>query len=191
MNAIKLRNLLLAGIGLALVAIGAIIYFASDYLSKQTVETTHAKIDAELSATDIEHYKQLQQILEKNKLSIEKANQIVSDSAKYEYQDQIIKDIDNYAAQTGVTVKGYDFGNETTNASTANDPTIPKVNGVKSLPVTVNLQSPMPFDNYLRFVKAVEQNLTKMQVRGINITPDTESSNSISNPSVTLIVFVR
>lgn len=191
MNAIKLRNLLLGGIILTLALTGVFIYFASGYLSKETSKTVHAKIDAELSSQDIDKYKALKKLLEQNASSIDKANQVVKSSQEYEYQDQIIRDLNSYAAQTGVSVIGYDFGDSATNASTAVDPTIPVINGVKALTVNVTLSSTVPFDNYLKFVKSIEDNLTKMQVRGINLTPDDKSTGNISNPSVELIVYVK
>jgi len=192
MNAVRLRNLLLICIVLAIGAIGTIIYFASEYLQSSATTTTHARIDAELSAKDVDQLKNLEKILEANTSSIQKVAQIVSESKQYEYQDQIVKDINTYATKTGVNVVGYDFGSTTTTTvPSATSTSKPIVNGIKTQNVTLTLGSPMPFDNYLMFLKAIEQNLTKMQVSGINITPDDKIIDSVSNPSVVLIVYVR
>ena len=190
MNAVMLRNLLIAGVILAFGGVGALIYFASGFLESEVTKTTHAEIDAELSHDDLARLKVLEKTLQANKASVDKAAQIVSDSKQYQYQDQIVNDINAYAAQTGVSVTGYDFGNAfTPNAKSTQK--LPQIKGVKAISVALTLASPMSFDNYLRFVKAVESNLTKMQVSGINITPDEKDMNSISNPSVVLIVYVR
>lgn len=192
MNAVKLRALLLSCIILVLGATVALIYFASVYLQSETTTTIHSKIDAELSRQDVDKLKTLEKVLNTNAASIQKADQIVSESKQYEYQDQIVNDINAYAAKTGVKVTGYDFGTTaTTTAPTTATPVTPTVSGIKTLNVTLTLESPMPFDNYLRFVKAIENNLTKMQVSGINITPDDKDSSKIANPSVILIVYVR
>lgn len=192
MNAVKLRALLLACVILVLGATGTLIYFASAYLQNETTTTVHAKIDAELSSQDVDKLKNLEKVLNTNASSIQKADQIVSESKQYEYQDQIVNDINAYATKTGVKVMGYDFGTTaTTTTPTTATPAALTVSGIKTLNVTLTLESPMPFDNYLRFVKAIENNLTKMQVSGINITPDDKDSSKIANPSVILIVYVR
>jgi hypothetical protein len=191
MNAVTLRNILIASIVLSLAGIGAVIYYASGYLASEVSETVHTRIKADLSKNDLDRLKILEKVLENNKASVEKAAQIVSDSKKYEYQDQIVSDINTYAVKTGVSVTGFDFGDAFATSTRSSAQKTPAVTGVKSISVTLTLGSPMPYDNYLRFIKAVEQNLTKMQVAGINITPDEQSPGAISNPSVVLIVYVR
>ena len=190
MNAIVLRNILIVGVILAIGGVGALIYYANGFLDDEVTQTIHTKIDADLSRDDLARLKALEKTLKTNEASVEKAAQIVSDSKQYQYQDQIVNDINAYANQTGVSVTGFDFGDAFTTAPKATKQT-PQIKGVKTISVTLTLASPMPFDNYLRFVKAVERNLTKMQVSGINITPDEKNMNNISNPTVVLIVYVR
>jgi hypothetical protein len=192
MNAVTLRNLLIASIVLSLGGIGAIIYYASNYLQSEVTQTVHTRIKADLSQHDLDRLKSLEKVLKNNQASVEKAAQIVSDSQKYEYQDQIVSDINTYAIKTGVNVTGFDFGDAfAATAAKSNVQKTPTVTGVKSIVATLTLGSPMSYDNYLMFIKAIEKNLTKMQVAGINITPDEKSPGSISNPSVVLIVYVR
>lgn len=192
MNAITVRNLLIAGLFLATAAIGALIYFASDYVRAEAVTTLHTKIDTQLIEQDITRLQSLEKVLEANQASVAKAAQIVSDSKQYQYQDQIVSDINAFAAASGVNVVGYDFGSVTTRVAPSATPnSAPQISGIKSIPVTLTLSSPMPFDNYLRFIKHIEQNLTKMQVSGINISPDSKDVQQIINPSVVLIVYVR
>lgn len=196
MNAVKLRITFIASIVLGIAAIGALIYYAGRYLESETSKTVHAKIDAELSSQDLERLKNLRKVLDDNKESVEKAAQIVSDSKQYQYQDQIVSDINAYAAKSGVQVNGYDFGTIEVagkpSAPTSSTTTkLPTVAGVKSISVTLTLSSPLPYDNYLRFIKEIENNLTKMQISGIDIVPDADNANNISNPSVVLIVYTR
>lgn len=190
MSAIQLRNILLGGIGLMIVLIGVTIYYASTLLQVEATKSVHAKIDAELVAADLDRLKNLEKVLERNQNSVQKAAQIVSDTKLYQYQDQIIKDIDSYANKTGVQVTVYDFGatDKPTTSSGAQQPTIP---GVKTITVKLTLKSPLPFDNYLRFIKAIEQNLTKMQVSGVNLSPDEDNKNDVSNPGIGLTVYVK
>lgn len=190
MTAVKLRNILIICVILSLGVIGALMYYASKYLGAEATKTLHAKIDVQLIDKDIDQLKNLERTLEANKASVEKAHQIVSDSKQYQYQDQIVSDINTYAAVAGVNVVGFDFGSTGT-TQTTKPLNAPQINGVKTLNVTLTLASPMPFDNYLKFVKAIEQNLTKMQVSGINLAPDPLNNSMITNPTVVLIVYVR
>jgi len=189
MNAVRLRNLMLVGIGLIVILIGVTIYYASSFLRAETIKTVHTKIDAEFSASDLERLKMLQKVLRDDQNSVEKAEQIVSASKQYQYQDQIINDINSYAAKTGVKVTAYDFAAAT--RAPLNGTKQPAVSGIKTITVNLTLQSPMPFDDYFRFIKAIEQNLTKMQVSGINLTPDAKDINSVANPGIALTVYVR
>lgn len=186
MNAIKLRNFLLAGIGLVIIMIGVTIYYASTFLHDETTKSVHTEIDAEVSAHDLDRLKSLQKILDADQDSVHKAEQIVAATQQYQYQDQIINDINSYAQQTGVEITAYNFGATGQPAAAQS-----KVAGVKTISASITLKSPLPFDNYLRFLKAIEQNLTKMQISGINITPDPTDINGVVNPSIGLIVYVR
>ena len=188
MNALKLRNILLASIGLIIILMGVTIYYAYDFLHAETMKSVHTKIDAELGERDLEQLKAIQKTLKNNQESVQKAEQVVAATKQYQYQDQIINDINSYAAQTGVRVTAFDFGTPGAPAAAA---TQPAAVGVKSIPVTLTLQSPLAFDTYLRFIKAIEQNLTKMQVSGINLTPDAVNINNIVNPTIGVTVYVR
>lgn len=189
MNAVKLRNFMLAGIGLIIILIGVTIYYASAFLHDETLKSVHNKIDAEVSDRDLDRLKSLQKTLSANQDSVRKAEQIVAGTKQYQYQDQIINDINSYASQTGVEVTAYNFGTSTTTPAAAT--TQPKIAGVKTITATLTLKSPLPFDNYLRFLKAIEKNLTKMQISGVNVTPDPADVNGVVNPSIGLIVYVR
>ena len=188
MNATKLRNLLLAGIGLIIILTGVTIYYASAFLHDETVKSVHTQIDADTSARDLDQLKNLEKTLNDNQDSVRKAEQIVAATKQYQYQDQIINDINRYAQQTGVEVTAYNFTPTAASKPTAAQPVVA---GVKTIAATLTLQSPLPFDNYLRFVKAIEQNLTKMQISGVNITPDPADVNGVVNPSIGLVVYVR
>ena len=196
MTAKKMRNILFAALGLVIVLTGALIYFATDLLRSTTSETIHRQIDAEISAEDLNRLQSLEVFLSNNQPVVKKAQQIVSDSKQYQYQDQIVKDLNSYAASSGISINGYDFGivnndpkqKSKTSKSKKNTKTI---SGVKSIPVTISLDSPMQYSNFLKFLKLLEQNISKMQVAGISLTPDEDNARLVINPSVSLIVYVR
>jgi len=189
MSAVQLRNALLATLGLMIIGTGVVIYYASGFLQTEVTKSVHANIDAETVGQDVERLKNLASILQQNQTSVEKAAQIVADTKLYQYQNQIITDINSYAQKTGVEVTVYDFG--ATDKPAANAPKLPAIPGVKSISANLTLASPMPYDNYLKFIKAIEQNLTKMQISGVNLAPDPADKNNITNPGIVLTIYVK
>lgn len=190
MTAVQLRNVLLIVVGVMITLIGLTIYYASSMLQTETTKSVHAKIDAELVGQDLDRLKNLEKILAQNQNSVQKAAQIVADTKLYQYQDQIINDINSYALHTGVEVTGYDFSSSSQPAGTSTLKK-PVIKGVKTTSVTLALKSPMPYDNFLRFLIAIEKNLTKMQVTGINLSPSADNNNDVANPSIGLMVYVK
>ena len=170
--------LLLAG---AVIAGG---YFAHTHLSSFITTVDHLKTDAEINDEAIINAQRLSVALETHKDSVSRAQAIVADTKYYEYQDQIVRDITSYANTAGVTILGFNF---TATPATASG----SVKGVKSVSASISLANPVPYDNYLRFLKLIERNLTKMQVSEMNITSDLRSLGQISSPTLTMEVYVR
>lgn len=194
MTAKKLRNILILALGLIVVCIGCVMYFATSFLQSTQQATIQKQIDAELSSDDLNRLLLIESALNKNQPTVAKAAQIVSDSQQYQYQDQIIKDLDSYARQSGISINGYDFGQiidpKAKKSRSAPQPR-QQISGVKSIPVDISLDSPMPYRSFLQFLKLLEQNVSKMQVSGVNLAPDKEDVRLITNPSISLIIYVR
>lgn len=49
----------------------------------------------------------------------------------------------------------------------------------------------VPYDSLLRFLKSIEQNITKMQLTGIALQPHPTEPNIILAPTIELEVFLR
>jgi len=80
-------------------------------------------------------------------------------------------------------VLGFDFPTTTkTNTSST---------GLKSIAATITLRNPVPYRNYLTFLKLIEQNLTKMQITDVSIVPDKDDPNLINNPVIGLEVYIK
>lgn len=171
---------------LILLVIGTSVgsWFMQSMLVAQVIETDHVKIDAELSQTELQRSQTLQAYLETNRTAIEKANAIVSETKTYQYQNQIVNDIESYANKAGIVVLGYSFPQGTTTTKT--DPT-----GLKSVSATLTLQTPVNYTSYLKFLKYIEQNVTKMQITNLSLAPDPNDSQNIKDTAITLKVYVR
>lgn len=193
LNAVLLSRLLMGLIALLVVLAGVGYYYGSEFLRQTVIQTSHIKTDASLSESNIAKLKKLETELEDKKEVVARTTQIISESSEYQYQDQIVRDINAYASRAGVKVIGYDFGDggKKIQRPTANKKQPIVIKGVTTLNATLTLATPIKYDNFLKFLKAIEQNLTKMQVTGVNMSPDTQDSNSISNPSVGLQIYVK
>lgn len=167
-----------------IVAAGYGAYTAHTKLSQYVTAVDHLKTDSEINQQGIENARNLRKALDENKDNVDRAAAIVADTKYYEYQDQIVRDITAYTTASGLTVLGFDFASTDTNKKSA-------VKGVKTVVATIALKSPVPYPNYLRFLKLIEKNLTKMQVTQLEISNDLKTANTISTPIVTLEVFVR
>lgn len=159
-------------------------YYLHQRLSDYVTEVDHLKIDSEISQQSIENAQKLRLALNENKDSVARATSIVADTKYYEYQDQIVKDVTSYGSASGITILGFDFSAASSSKTSA-------VKGVKTMVATISLQSPVPYMDYLRFLKLIERNLTKMQVTQIDISNDLKTPGAISSPTLTLEVYVR
>lgn len=172
----------MALIGLVLVGVGVGCWQLQELLTAEQRVADHAKIDANISVDELQKAHNLQTYLATHKTDVEKAAAVVADTKTYQYQNQIVEDINRYADIAGVTILGFDFPAQATT---------PATKGVKTQQASVTLQNPVPYNSYLRFLKLIEQNLTKMQVTEISVAPDTKIAGRINNPVIGLQVYVR
>lgn len=184
-DAVFLSWLFIGLIGLVLLGAGLGCWQLQKLLAAERIAADHSKIDARISADELQKAHNLQVYLENHKADVEKAAAVVAETKTYQYQNQIVEDVNRYASIAGVTVLGFDFPLQKTTAAAA------KAGGVKTIQASFTLQNPVPYENYLRFLKLIEQNLTKMQITDISITPDTKVFGQINNPVIGLQVYVR
>lgn len=164
--------------------IGYGAYSMHQTLSSYVVQVDHLKIDSEINQQGIENAQKLRRALNENSDSVARAAAIVADTKYYEYQDQIVKDVGSYAAASNLTVLGFDFAATTASKTSS-------IKGINTMVATISLQNPVSYTNYLRFLKLIERNLTKMQVTQMDISNDLKTPGTISSPVITLEVYVR
>jgi len=150
------------------------VYMMHQTLSSYATEVNRLSIDSELNQQSIENAKKLRRILDENEENVIRAAAIVADTQYYQYQDQIVEDVTSYASASGLTVLGFDFSTTSKAGSSR-----------------VTLQNPVPYNNYLKLLKLIERNLTKMQVTQLDISNDLKAPGTISSPVITLEVYVR
>lgn len=163
------------------------LFLAHGMLSAKVREVDHLKIDNELTEKKVARAKNLAVTLSKNEDSAKRAAAIVADSKTYEYQNQIVEDLSSYASAAGLTILGFNFASDS-------DPTASstkKVAGLNTVTANITLKNPVPYNNYLRFLKLIERNLTKMQVTKLDIAADLKSPGTINSPSLGVEVYVK
>lgn len=197
LTATRLRLILSISLFVIALAGGVIFSLINNQLKSYAVDVSHKIIDANASRDNVQTLQRIQQELTNDKDIIARTNSIVADSQSYQYQDQIVSDLNNYASTAGITITNMDFsansatsptGAVTTPTTTAPAVTAPA--GVKSVSVSVTLKNPVGYSNFLRFVRSIENNLTKMQIQKITLSKGTSGSD-ISSDVLSIQVYTK
>lgn len=172
LNASSARLILSVSLFIIVGVSGIGFTYAQKQLSQYAIEVSHKKVDALASDGNI-------QTLQKTKSELD-ANQNVSDKARALKatnelpQFTIVDDVTTIAGNNNIAITSFDFTDspQTTTApasgTTATTPTAPQpTSGHISL--TVSLQPPINYTDFLQFLHDIEQNIPKMQVQGLNI----------------------
>lgn len=173
-------------------AIGGVAFWiANSKLEEYAVEVSHTSADATASRDNLQNLQKIQEELDDDKEVVQRASSIVADSQSYQYQNQIITDLNDYAAKAGIAITNINFASTTTQATPGTPtPAAPTPSGVKSMPVSITIKNPVDYLNLLKFINSIEENLTKMQISRINLSKD-PTKNSVTSDALTIEVYVR
>lgn len=185
--------------GVAIITSLTIKYVIDSQLRPFAIDVSHTIVDANSSQDNVQKLQKIQKSLIENQDAISRASSIVADSQSYQYQDQIITDINDYATQAGISITNIDFtsgaassssggGGSSSTSKSVVSPT-PAPSGVKSTSISVTMRNPVNYNSFLRFLKSIEQNLTKMQISRIGLSKS--SDGTISSDVLTIEVYVR
>jgi hypothetical protein len=174
---------------------GGALYFINEQLRTYAVEVSKVTAESNSSQNNVQALQKVQEELEKNKEVKERARNIVADNQSYQYQNQIITDLNGYAKKAGVTITNIDFSAGST--ATPTTPTTPKSgttapatpSGVKSTSASITLKNPVSYTRLLRFIKSIEDNLTKMQISRVGLARGTD--NQITSEALSIEVYIR
>ena len=203
LNAVKLRIILSASLVLIIAVAAMIVYLANTQLREVATIASNKAADATASDDAVFTLERIQKKLNEEKGTIERVNSIVADSQSYQYQNQIISDLNDYASKASITITNLDFSAGNTTASTpgAPSPALPATpdaaavapattGGLKSTSVSVTLANPVNYNNLLRFIRLIEQNLTKMQISKVNLTKEADATE-VNTETFTIDVYIR
>lgn len=174
-------------------AMVGLVIFAYSFLSKTSEEVGKMQTEAIAVDTKIQSLLASKSQLDRNSDTVKKAKNIVSESKLYQYQNQIIQDLNTYADRTGIPIKAFSFQNEpTTSAKTAKSSKRTSTNpaGVKSTFVSIQLGDHIDYTKFLHFLSLIEKNVTRMQLLGVSISRGA-NNHEISIQSLEVKVYTR
>ena len=174
-------------------AMVGLVIFAYSFLSKTSEEVGKMQTEAIAVDAKIQSLLASKSQLDRNSDTVKKAKNIVSESKLYQYQNQIIQDLNTYADRAGIPIKAFSFQNEpTTSAKTATSskrtPASPA--GVKSTFVSIQLGDHIDYTKFLHFLSLIEKNVTRMQLSGVSISRGA-NNHEISIQSLEVKVYTR
>lgn len=190
LTATKLR-LILSIMLFVITAIGVgIVYFANTMLSKVATEVSHTVIDANASQNNLQVLQKTERELVSKQEIVKRAGDVVANSQSYQYQNQIINDLNHYASRSGIAVTNIDFSatDKSAGASTTTPGTQAPLAGVKTATISVTIKNPVDYTTLLRFMQSIEQNLTKMQISNISLSQD---QSGVSSDVLSITVYVK
>lgn len=186
MNALILRIVLVVGLVLLLAGVGTGAWWLQGQLTAQVINTDHARTDSELAQLELEKLRQIQKQLEDQKDIVQRADQIAASADNYQYQDQVVSDLQAYATRHEIEISGFDFSKSSAPTNKGAGPS-----GTTRTPFSISLKGPIAFDKFMNFLRDIENNLTKLQVSSLSLTPTTTDTTKVSNPSISLIVYLK
>lgn len=182
-RALRIVLVLLLLVSLAICGYGA--WWATQLLDQKAREADHSYIEAELSQQEVETLRRLQNELEAKKDVVDRAALIASTATNYQYQDQVVNDLQTYARRDGIKINSYDFS-AAKDAKTGSGPA-----GTTRTPFTISIEGPLEYAKFMQFLRDVENNLTKLQVTSLALTPDSKNLKLINDPTVSLVVYLK
>jgi hypothetical protein len=193
LNASIARIILSLLLLIILSAMVGLVIFAYSFLSKTSEEV--GKMQTEATAVDakIQSLLASKSQLDRNSDTVKKAKNIVSESKLYQYQNQIIQDLNTYADRAGIPIKSFSFQNESTTSAktaTSSKQTSTSPAGVKSTFVSIQLGDHIDYTKFLHFLSLIEKNVTRMQLSGVSISRGA-NNHEISIQSLEVKVYTR
>lgn len=185
LTAANVRILLIVSLMLFVVGLGFGAWWLQEMLVKNAVAEDRAQIDSQISSQEVERLQQLQKELAAQQDVVERAGQIASTANNYQYQDQVVSDLKSYAQRNGIPIGSFDFGTSQTATGT------PAPAGTTLTPFSVTLTGSIEFAKFMQFLSDIENNLTKLQVSSLTLSPDAKDPKFVTNPVLGLVVFLK
>lgn len=201
-TATKLRVVLIAMLITTAILAAGLFYISQKQLTTIASSVGQSLSDANASQNNIATLKQIEKELADNHDIVERASKVVADSQQYNYQNVIVRDLNAYADRNDLTITNISFGSGQTSgasaspAPTTGDATATPAAGaatgsLATTQVVITLKTPVPYENLLHFLRALELNLTKMQVASVKLNKAGEDAKSVDTQSLTIELHTK
>lgn len=166
LTATKMRMTLVAILILVLLTMAGGFYLAYTALRQTAQEVADVQTRAASGDAELKRLQELKENMDKNADVIKKAEQIVSDTKLYQYQNQIIKDMTAMARSSSVNIIEFDFGDSSLDGGSSGDSAAPTAEAPAAVESESDPATPPPED------------LGAPPDEGTATTPSTPSVNS-------------
>ncbi|MEI7539628.1 MAG: hypothetical protein WCJ36_02570 [Candidatus Saccharibacteria bacterium] len=158
-------------------------YFTQNYL-KDFANQPNTSSQSVNSAISSQSLTKLQNDISTYKVSNDKANAITLSSR--DFPTKITNDLNKYATSTGI-----DITYAVAETPTSNLKNLAPISNIQPKFISVTFNRSMPFTNFIKFLKAIETNLPKMQPTNITISRDPSSGNLVKVDPIILEVYIK
>jgi hypothetical protein len=158
-------------------------YFMQNYL-KDFANQPNASLKSVSSVISSQSLTKLQNDISTYKISADKANAITLSS--HDFPTKIINDLNKYAASTGI---GITYA--VVETPTSNLKSLAPINNIQPKFISITFSKSMPFTNFIKFLKAIDTNLPKIQPTNINISRDPSSNSLVKVDPIILEVYIK
>ena len=206
LTATNLRIILAVSL-VAITAIGAGGFaLAYNWLDGFAADASTVASQAAASESELQELSQTEKMLKTQHHAVERASKIAAESKSYQYQDQIINDLNDFARKAGITIADITFadnnakgGSSSSSSSSASSSgktgtSLPAIAGLKATTASVTVKNPVEYRKLLTFMYLVEQSLTKMRIANVDLSRSTaqgQAPDSITSNTLTIEVYLR
>lgn len=203
LTATNLRIILAVSL-VVITAIGAGGFaLAYNWLDGFAADASTVASHAAASESELQELSQTEKMLKTQHHAVERASKIAAESKSYQYQDQIINDLNDFARKAGITISDITFadnnakGSSSSSSSSSSNKTgtsLPTIAGLKATTASVTVKNPVEYRKLLTFMYLVEQSLTKMRIANVDLSRSTaqgQPPDSITSNTLTIEVYLR
>ena len=203
LTATNLRIILAVSL-VAITAIGAGGFaLAYNWLDGFAADASTVASQAAASESELQELSQTEKMLKTQHHAVERASKIAAESKSYQYQDQIINDLNDFARKAGITIADITFtdnnakGSSSSSSSSSSNKTgtsLTAIAGLKANTDSVTVKNPVEYRKLLTFMYLVEQSLTKMRIANVDLSRSTaqgQPPDSITSNTLTIEVYLR
>lgn len=183
LKATSLRIMLAMTVFITVCGIGGGFYFAYQWLDQYATDVYSKAPKIFSGDNEDDAAKQLQTQIERYQAISNKASDMfISDQ---NYQNLIMNDLIKYSQANSISITGFNQ----TDSQTANDAA--SIPGVTAKHFTMTVNSPVNYEDFIKFLKCIETNLPVIIVTDLDISRVSNSSEKVTVKPIGIEVYTK